>query len=141
MKKKKKIKKPFKKCVTLAKLIAKERDGYICQKCGKSKKQGYQIQGSHILGVGAHPRLAAEILNIKAMCSQCHRWWHSAPTESGEWFKTKFPDWYKELEILRQKEESSLKKKDWHKMLEELKITKKYLGISQKSITMKYENN
>jgi len=91
-----KIKRPYRKAIELAKKLAKERDGYTCLRCGRSKQGGYQIQGSHIFGIGAHPRLAAEILNIKALCASCHRWWHSSPQESGKWFREKYPDWYKE---------------------------------------------
>lgn len=113
-----KIKKPYSKCVDLAKKIAKARDGYMCLRCGRSLQGGFQIHGSHILGTGAHPRLAANPRNIKALCSTCHRWWHSAPTESGKWFKEKFPEWNAEIEKLKKDEG---KKPDYNKLYYELK--------------------
>lgn len=114
------VKKPYKKSIELAKKIAKERDGYICVKCGKSKDNGWQIHGSHIKGVGAHPRLAVEPRNIKALCATCHRWWHSSPTDSGKWFRETFPEWAEELDELC-KIERDMKKPDYQKVYEELK--------------------
>jgi len=117
-----KIKKPFKKCIEIAKQIAKERDGYKCLKCGRTKEQGWQIHGSHIIGVGASPRMAVYPLNIKALCANCHTsFWHSNPTKSGLWFTKKYPEWAKDLEKLRFKVEGDLKKTNYEKKLVELK--------------------
>jgi len=118
IKKTKKIKKPYRRCIELAKKIAKARDGYKSVKSGRSD---CQMHGSHILGVGAHPRMAVYPLNIKTLTAQEHLWWHSAPTESGEWFKNKFPEWIKELEKLRFEVEGDLKKTNYEIKLEELK--------------------
>lgn len=94
------MKRNRKHCVEKAKLIAKERDGYKCLWCGRTKEAGWQIQASHIKGEGAYPNLSYNPRNIKALCAVCHRRWHSAPLEAAEWFKTKFPAWYKELQAL-----------------------------------------
>lgn len=113
-----KIKKPYKKCIVEAKRIAKDRDDNQCKRCGKIDGQ---IHGSHIFGVGAYPKLAVYPLNIKALCSHCHRWWHSTPTESGEWFRSTYPDWWEELEALRKEKEGSLQKINYQKLYYELK--------------------
>lgn len=119
----KEVKKPYSKCIELAKKIAKSRDGYKCVKCPRSKKNGYQIHGSHIIGVGAEPRMAVMPRNIKALCATHHIWWHSDPTESGEWFKTTFPDWHKELKKIRLELNTTLQKPNYQKMYLELKET------------------
>lgn len=89
-----------KKCVERAKRLAKERDNWICQRCGKDGKNGYQIHGSHIFSEGRYHGLSANILNIKALCAQCHMWWHENPIDAVNWFKERFPERYKKLLIL-----------------------------------------
>jgi len=126
-----KIKKPYRHCIELAKKIAKERDGYKSVKSGLTKDT-HQIHGSHILGVGAHPRMAVYPLNIKALTAQEHLWWHSAPTESGFWFKKKFPQWNKELEELRKEVEGNLLKPNYQRIYEELKEELKRLETNKK---------
>ncbi len=81
-----------KKAIELAKTIAKERDGYICQRCGKNRDTG-QIQASHDISVGQCIWLAADINNITTLCAYCHlRWWHSNPIEAGKWHEDQFPE-------------------------------------------------
>lgn len=111
-------KKNRKHCVELAKKVAKERDGYTCVRCGRSKQAGWQIQGSHIKGEGAYPNLSYISKNIKALCADCHRWWHSAPTDSGIWFKEKFPEWYEEIKSLTRE---PVGQPDYNKIFLELK--------------------
>ena len=120
MKKPKKKKKPYKACIALAKKIAKARDGHKSVKSGITGEVK-QLHGSHILGIGAHPKMAVYPLNIKTLTSREHRWWHSAPTESGEWFVKAFPEWAEELEELRKKVENSTKKPDYQLIYQELK--------------------
>lgn len=117
-KKSKKRKSYYKHCIALAKKIAKIRDGY---KSVKSGRKDCQLHGSHILGVGAHPKMAVYPLNIKTLTAREHFWWHSAPTESGKWFTTTFPEWAEELEELRKKVEGDLKKPNYEKKYLELK--------------------
>lgn len=72
--------------------------GY-CQKCGKSFEK---LDCSHIKSVGAYPNLRFDIMNVIAMCSRCHLWWwHEEPTESGGWFKNKFPGRYAYLQLAK----------------------------------------
>lgn len=94
--KKKAIKKKTRKnCVEIAKKIAKARDKR-CVRCGAGPMNA-QMQGSHIKGEGAYPNLSYNPRNIKCLCASCHFWWHSVPTESGHWFRTKFPEWHDEI--------------------------------------------
>ena len=102
-----------KKATELAKKIAVIRDGGTCQKpgCGRSKDTGYQIHGSHILSVGAHPALCAELKNIKALCATCHSpgfkgSWHEDPAGNlapDGWFHKKYPGRIKYLLKLEKK--------------------------------------
>jgi len=112
-----------KKAVEIAKKIAVLRDGGICQKCGKSKASGYQIHGSHIFSVGAHPTISAEPYNIKALCATCHSpgfkgSWHEDPAANIEWFEGKFPGRLKELLALEKK---LLGTQNWEMILKDLK--------------------
>ena len=84
--------------VAKAKIIAKKRDNHICQRCGKDGRE-YQIHGSHVYSEGAHPNMSADPLNIKALCAQCHMWWHENPIESFVWFKERFPERYAYLKM------------------------------------------
>jgi 5-methylcytosine-specific restriction endonuclease McrA len=101
-KRKKSLKTKLKiKAITLAKLRAKERDGYICQKCDK-EVSGRNCHGSHVIPVSQDGRLACDILNIKAMCTHCHMfWWHKDPLAAQPWFKSKFPDRWEYLQAQR----------------------------------------
>ena len=84
----------------LAKLVAKERDKWICQKCGK-EVHGKSAHGSHVIPVARGHRLRWENTNIKCLCSYCHRrFWHSNPVEAGEWFKAKFPKRWAAIESM-----------------------------------------
>ena len=101
-KRKKSLKTKLKiKAITLAKLRAKERDGYICQKCDK-EVSGRNCHGSHVIPVSQDGRLACDVLNIKAMCTHCHMfWWHKDPLAAQPWFKSKFPDRWEYLQAQR----------------------------------------
>lgn len=103
-----------KKCVVIAKRLAKERDNYTCQKCGSKPEK---IDGSHVYPEGTYHGLSANIENIKALCSYCHLyWWHKNPLEARDWFAKKFPERYKNLKKLAQ----TTIKKDWKKEYENL---------------------
>lgn len=81
--------------VILAKLYAKHRDKFICQKCWTKTN----IHWSHIIPVSADWRLAICIDNIKSLCFHCHmNRWHKNPIESWEWIRKKRPDRIKKLE-------------------------------------------
>lgn len=125
---KKPIKKPISHTITwyvdharvLASNLAKHRDKYRCLRCGRSAEAGWKIDGSHIKPKGTHKSMSADVENIKALCSNCHRWWHANPTESGLWFKTTFPAWHKELTLMAMKP-IPMGKFEWKKKYEALK--------------------
>lgn len=113
-----------KKAIEIAKKIAIARDGGTCQRCGRNKQSGYQIHGSHIFSVGAHPTISAEPDNIKALCSTCHSpgfkgSWHEDPAASIKWFDEKFPGRRDRLVKL---EQEMLGKVDWKEKYETLKL-------------------
>lgn len=97
MKKKKKTKETIDKKklndenVEIAKLIAKVRDKYTCQHCGK-KGKGYDIHASHIINEARDHRLASDPYNIKALCYNCHiNRRHKNPIEASKRFNEKRP--------------------------------------------------
>lgn len=95
VKKKKRVKplgKIRKEVEKLAKLVAKIRDKWTCQKCGK-KVVGSDAHGSHIIPVSHGNSLRFNPKNILCMCYHCHmNWWHKNPTEAGDWFSSKYPE-------------------------------------------------
>ena len=92
-----------KKCVSLAKIIAKTKAGWKCEYdgCPRSKANGYQMHGSHIHGENSHKSMSADVDNILCLCSTHHTggmWknskeisWHESPRLMVEWFRLKFP--------------------------------------------------
>ena len=106
-----------KQCVQLAVVIAKERDKYICQKCGK-KVEGTNAHGSHIYNKGTYTSMSADSDNLQTMCFYCHMyWWHRNPLEAAEWFKTNFPDLFK---TLRERSKMPPRSMNWKKRYDEL---------------------
>lgn len=112
---------PRQKAIKKAKDIAKQRDNYICQKCGATGEQK-QIQGSHIIPVKAGGIIAADPENIIALCAGCHKWsgdsWHEDP-KGQKWFDDKFPGLYEKLKAKH--EVRPIKKYEWLEILERLK--------------------
>src|SRR3990167_850987 len=84
-------------CVVQAKLEAKKKANYICERCGV-KVEGANAHGSHILPEGAYPLMSAEVKNILCLCYRCHiLFWHKNPHEATEFFNNKWPGRYQEL--------------------------------------------
>ena len=118
-----------KKCVELAKTIAKTRDNYTCRYCG-AKKPDVQIHGSHIYGEGTYHSMSADPDNIIALCAKHHvggYWknnndvsWHESPMEMAEWFQTNYPELYKSLKE-RSRENIQADRFYWEKKLKLLK--------------------
>lgn len=126
VKKKKKVTpapKLRKKCIELAKKIAKTRDGYKCQRCGKTKEAGWKIDGSHVHPVGLDGRLAADPINIKALCAGCHMKWHEDPVTMGRWYIEMFPDrvWYLNQERLANRKLGTISRLEWQAIFDDLK--------------------
>ena len=89
------------KAVSIAKRLAKERDGYVCQFCGATRETR-QIHASHILSDSAHKNLSAMPENIIALCAIHHSVkysgsWHEDPVMMIEWFDKKYPGLRKRL--------------------------------------------
>lgn len=96
------------------------RDKDICQKCGMvALKQN--SHPSHVYTKKSYPNMRHELLNIKLLCLNCHtNWWHKEVLEAYEWFKEKFPERYKYLQIRKQFTEP-LSIPDLEDLLKELK--------------------
>lgn len=106
-----------KKCVEIAKRLAKERDGYRCQRCPRDASQGYQMHGSHVYPEGSYHGMSAMVENIKCLCAQCHMDWHENPIEARDWFARTFPKRYARLKMLSRQ----TIKVDWEKQFEIMK--------------------
>ena len=110
-----------KKCIELAKKISKERANYICEKCGRSKKQGWQMHGAHIIPVN-YSGTCADPYNILCLCAACHsiggKSAHQNPVEFSRWLDNRFPDRYDKLWLIA----NSINKIDWIGLEIKLKI-------------------
>ena len=51
--------------------LIRERDGYTCVFCGRSKEQGYVMQNSHFWGRG-NKATRFDPLNCDTLCFTCH---------------------------------------------------------------------
>lgn len=104
----------------LCKTYVRKRDMYTCQKCEKHV-DGMGADTSHVLGKGSYPDLKYEPLNLKLLCTACHKfWWHDNPTESGVWFQHKFPQRHKYLESIKNKT-TQLRRPDFLQLIEDYK--------------------
>ena len=66
--------------------------GKPCAKCGEKYER---MECSHNKSIGAYPNLRYDPMNVLPMDSRHHIWWwHDEPTESGNWFKEKYPGRY-----------------------------------------------
>jgi len=75
----------------LCREVIRLRDDNRCQRCGKYI-QGQNSHPSHVVAKGKGASIRRwDLLNIKLLCFHCHRWWHDNPTESGAWFRDKWP--------------------------------------------------
>lgn len=107
----------------LVKEQVKKRDKYICQRCSK-KVEGTNCHASHVIPVSRDMRLAFDPLNLKVLCYHCHiNWWHKHPTESGVWFRSKFPKRmeYLEQEHLKNQKLGSISMKWYEELYDKLK--------------------
>lgn len=78
-----------------------------------------QLQGAHIYGVGAYPRLKSDLRNGMSLCSNCHRHFTSSPLEFADFVRrTKYK---KYLQPLRDVNNGPKIKMDWDDRLAFLK--------------------
>jgi len=80
------------RCRELTAILVKHRDNYTCQKCGRTREQGYKIDAAHIRPKGRYSLMQFMLDNILALCFNCHDgWWHKS-SEGLPWFKETYPD-------------------------------------------------
>lgn len=103
--------------------------GY-CEFCGVDKDRA-QMQGAHIYGVGAYPRLRDDLRNGMSLCSVDHRKFTDNPIAFTDWVRTTKYAVY--LEPLMGKNKT-FEKRFWDDRVAELKDIKK--GIEQGSFTL-----
>ena len=121
-----------KKCATDAKTLARIRDKYTCQYCGK-KKPEVAIHGSHIYAEGIHKSMSADVDNILSLCFTHHTGgyhphepsWHQDPVAMVEWFNAKYPELSKKLRIRSQK----CRRINWEKKRGELRELIKEIDV------------
>ena len=95
------------------------RDGNTCQKCGK-RVSGSNSHTSHVIPKSNGNILKYDDINLKVLCSFCHRrWWHKNPLEADAWFKWMFPSRYEYVmeqkgEYLKLTVEYLEEKIDWY---------------------------
>lgn len=107
------------KCTDMARKIWRTAGKCEAGRYCKSKKNSPQLQGAHIFGVGAYPRLRDDLRNGLSLCATCHRYWTSSPLDFAEFVKkTKYA---KYLQPLRDKSNAPKTKVFWNERLEELK--------------------
>lgn len=115
-----------KACVELAKLISKERANWTCEKCNKSKANGYTMHGAHIIPV-TYARTAALPKNILCLCAACHSMGPNCAHEDrvgfGLWFNKKFGEKrYTDLKYMAMEySKNPFPKIDWKLLRKELK--------------------
>ena len=109
----------------LASQVVKERDKWICQKCGKKLNKD-NAQCSHVIS-RKNKALRHDLNNLKTLCKDCHdNWWHKRPKESALWFALKFPERFKYLEIEKHKIKR-YRKADYENIINTfIKIMKEY---------------
>lgn len=119
-----------KKCVFLAKAIAKERDGAKCRYCGVGEPQR-RMNLHHIIHEGLSKEMSADIDNLITLCVAHHQGgtfmksndkfnFHNSPVESTEWLKANLPN-YDDL-IKRSKKTKVIDMEFWKEKLNDLNI-------------------
>jgi hypothetical protein len=114
-----------KKAIDMAKLVAKERDGYVCQKCGRSREQGWTMHAAHIMPV-SWSGTCADPENMLTLCATCHSMGktsaHDDPVNFGRWFDEHYPGLYDKMRDKAFKYSSNpYPKINWVELREELK--------------------
>ena len=88
----------------------------------KNTKDSPQLQGAHIFGVGAYPRLRDDLRNGMSLCSVCHRDFTDNPLKFTDWVRT--TKYAKYIEPLQEKNQT-YEKRFWPERITELKDVKK----------------
>lgn len=85
---------------------------------------GGQLQGAHIYGVGAYPRLKDDLRNGLSLAAHCHRRFTDNPIAFTDWIRT--TKYAKYLDALLEKNQT-FEKRFWDERLIELRDIKKQI--------------
>jgi len=107
----------FAKCI-------REAADHTCLRCGIRKpptgtRGSDGMECSHVYS-RTHRTIRWDKNNAKCLCTSCHAWWHSNPTESGKWYENLVGENF--LVLLREKRDNRMKVPK----LEEKDIAKHY---------------
>lgn len=103
-----------KKCDSEMSKLVRERGK--CDRCGRSDTN---LHWAHVFG-RRNRTLRWDVNNAMALCYPCHNWWHENPTESGAWFREKYPARYEYLTMHANKI-TKRTIKDYKQLLEDIK--------------------
>jgi len=98
-----------------------------CEYCGVGRDKA-QLQGAHIFGVGAFPRLKDDLRNGLSLCAVDHRRFTDGPTLFTDWIRT--TKYKKYLKPLLEKNQT-YEKRFWDERIEELKDVKKAIETGE----------
>lgn len=101
-----------------------------CESCGASGKIK-QMQGAHIYGVGAYPRLRDDLRNGLCLCATCHRDYTDNPMKFTDWIRT--TQYAQYLEPLLEKN-TTYEKRFWDERIVELKSIKKAIETGEMTL-------
>lgn len=87
-----------------------------------------QLQGAHIYGVGAYPRLRDDLRNGLSLCATCHRDFTDNPIKFTDWIRTTKYAQY--IEPLLEKNRT-FTKRFWDERIVELKDIKKQIEAGE----------
>lgn len=90
-----------------------------------------QLQGAHIFGVGAYPRLRDDLRNGLCLCSMCHRDFTDNPIKFASWIKTTKYDRY--IEPLLEKNQIFVKRL-WDERVAGLKDVKRQIEAGEMTV-------
>lgn len=108
--------------------------GY-CENCKRGTSE-VQLQGAHIIGTGASPRLCSDLRNGLCLCSHCHRVFTSDPLSFYEFLDGYLPKGRLKMLRLLQK---STEKVDWDERLEFLNDIKHQIEAGELTIAQARE--
>lgn len=107
------------KATKLHSKIVRERTGYVCERCGKTRDDGVQIQCAHIISRN-YGGTRTDERNAFALCASCHWYFGKWPVEFGKFVHDKIgSELYEELK--EKAENNKGKKLDWEAELDRLK--------------------
>ena len=109
-----------------------------CQRCYK----GGRLECSHIFS-RRNRSLRHDTRNAKALCFNCHRWWHESPTEAYEWLVSIIGEpQYDKLRLMAHAVRKNPKKPELDMLYVEMKEEIKYLESipEEKRVNLRFRN-